>query len=91
MARIYPRSSLSLQLIFVGGGVVDADYRGNVKVILTNLSDRAKKIEGGDRIAQVLFVKRKRLNSKKFVNLMRLREFVKARNLQENKKNWLKL
>ena len=58
MARIYPRSSLSLQLIFVGGGVVDADYRGNVKVILTNLSDRAKEIEGGDRIAQVLFVKK---------------------------------
>ena len=37
IARIYCRSSLSLQLIFVGGGVVDADYRGNARVILTNL------------------------------------------------------
>ena len=42
---IYRRSILSLQLIFVGGGVVDADYRGNVRVILTNLSDRTEKIE----------------------------------------------
>ena len=58
MARFYPRSSLSLQLIFVEGSVVDADYRGNVKVILTNLSDRAKEFETGDRIAQLLFIKK---------------------------------
>ena len=37
---------------------MDAGYRGNVKVILTNLSDRAKEIETGDRIAQVLFAKK---------------------------------
>ena len=36
MARIHLRSSLSLQSIFVGGGVVDSDYRGNVMVIMTN-------------------------------------------------------
>ena len=52
------KATISLQSIFVGGGVVDADYRGNVKVILTNISDRAKEIETGDRIAQVLFVKK---------------------------------
>ena len=66
---------------------MDADYRSNVKVILTNLSDRAKEIETGDRIAQVLFVKRKRLSSKKLVNLMRLREVVKTLDVQESKKN----
>ena len=59
MARIYPRSCLSLQSIFLGGGEVDVDYRGNVLVILTNLSDRTKEIETGDRIAQVLFVSKK--------------------------------
>ena len=58
MAIIYPRSNLSLQSIFVGGVVVDSDYRGNVRVILTNLLDRVKEIETGDRIAQVLFVKK---------------------------------
>ena len=30
MARIYPRSNLSLQSVLIGGGVVDSDYRGNV-------------------------------------------------------------
>ena len=58
MARIYPRSSLSLQSIFLGGGVADADSRGNVRIILTNLSDRVKEIETGDRVAQILFVKK---------------------------------
>ena len=58
MARIYPLASVSLQSIFVGVGVVDSNYRGNVKVILTNLSDRAKEIETEDRITQVLFIKK---------------------------------
>ena len=58
MARIYPKSSLSLQLIFVGDGVVDPDDRGNVRAILTNLSDIIKEKETGDRIAQVLFVRK---------------------------------
>ena len=55
---IYPRSSLSLRSIFLGGGVADYDSRGNVRIILTNLSDRVKEIKTGDRIAQILFVKK---------------------------------
>lgn len=66
MAIIYRRSILSLQLIFVGGGVVDADYRGNVRVILTNLSDRTEKIETRDRIDQVLFVKKEEAEFEEF-------------------------
>ena len=58
IARIYPGSSLSLQSILLDGGVVDADYRGTVRVILANLSDRTKEIETGDRIAQVLFARK---------------------------------
>ena len=58
MARIYPRSSLSLKPILIGGGVVDSDYRGNVCVIMTNLSDRAIEFETGDRIIPVLFIKK---------------------------------
>ena len=38
VCRIYPRSSLSLLPTFVGGGVTDSDYRGNISVILTNFS-----------------------------------------------------
>ena len=37
---------------------MDADCRGNVRVILTNLSDRTKEIETEDRIPQVLFVRK---------------------------------
>ena len=58
MAKIYPKSSLSLQSIFLGSGVVDSDYRGNVRVILTTLSNRTNRAETGDRIAQVLFVRK---------------------------------
>ena len=58
MARIYPRSSLSLKPILIGGGVVDSDYRRNVCVIMTNLSDRAIEFETGDTIILVLFIKK---------------------------------
>ena len=61
MARIYPLSSLSLQLIFVRGGVVDVNCRGNVQIISTNLSYKTKEIETRDRIAQVRFVKKEEI------------------------------
>ena len=66
MARIYHMSSLFLQSIFLGGGVVDADYRGNVRIILTNLSDRVKEIKTGDRIAQIIFVKKEETEFEEF-------------------------
>lgn len=37
-------------------GVIDSDYRGNIKVILKNLSEDPYKIEVGDRIAQLVIV-----------------------------------
>lgn len=54
-ARIAPRSGLAWKhSIDVGAGVVDADYRGNVGVILFNLSDQDFPIEAGDRVAQLI-------------------------------------
>jgi len=38
-------------------GTIDSDYRGEVKVLLINLSNEEQVIEGGDRIAQIVFVK----------------------------------
>ena len=38
VCRIYPTSNLSSKPLFVGGGVVDSNYRGNISVILTNFS-----------------------------------------------------
>ena len=55
--RIYPRSGMSLLPTFVGGGVVDSDYRGNISVILTNFSSFDVNVKVGDKIAQIMFVK----------------------------------
>lgn len=56
-AQIAPRSSLGLKGIDVGAGVVDADYRGNVGVILINHTDQDFHVKKGDRIAQVILKK----------------------------------
>lgn len=54
-ARVAPRSGLALKNgIVVLGGVVDEDYRGEVKVILLNTSDELFTIKHGDRIGQLI-------------------------------------
>jgi len=58
-ARIAPRSGLAIKKgIDVGAGVVDADYRGPVGVILFNLdSKNTFEVKKGDRIAQLILEK----------------------------------
>ncbi|GAB7364423.1 hypothetical protein MBLNU230_g4964t1 [Neophaeotheca triangularis] len=53
--RVAPRSGLAVKHgIDVGAGVIDADYRGQVKVLLFNLTDEAFEVQAGDRIAQLI-------------------------------------
>ena len=52
--RIAPRSELALKGLDVQGGVVDPDYRGEIKVIMSNASPRARAVEQGRRIAQII-------------------------------------
>uniref|UniRef100_A0A7E4VG98 dUTP diphosphatase n=1 Tax=Panagrellus redivivus TaxID=6233 RepID=A0A7E4VG98_PANRE len=53
--RIAPRSGLAAKYqIDVGAGVVDADYRGEVKVLLMNRGKKEFKVSVGDRIAQLI-------------------------------------
>ena len=53
--RIAPRSGLTVKHgIHVGAGVIDADYRGEVGVVLFNLGEEAFDIQPGDRIAQLV-------------------------------------
>lgn len=53
--RIAPRSGLAWKnFIDVGAGVIDADYRGNVGVLLFNHSEVDFKVEVGDRVAQLI-------------------------------------
>ena len=56
---VTPRSGLAARhgiSVVNGPGLVDAGYRGEIKVILVNLSDEAFVIERGDRIAQLVVI-----------------------------------
>ncbi len=56
-AQVRPRSGLAIKqgiTCLNSPGTIDADYRGEVKVILINLSDETQTINQGDRIAQVV-------------------------------------
>lgn len=53
--RVAPRSGLAVKnFIDVGAGVIDADYRGPVGVVLFNFSEVTFQIKAGDRIAQLI-------------------------------------
>jgi len=59
-AQIRPRSGLAIKqglTCLNTPGTIDADYRGELKVILINLSNEAQLISDGDRIAQMVFQK----------------------------------
>ena len=59
-AQIRPRSGLALThgvTVLNAPGTVDADYRGEVKVILANLGNRAFTVERGMRIAQMVLAR----------------------------------
>lgn len=53
--RIAPRSGLAHNhFIDVGAGVIDADYRGNIQVLLFNHSEKDYCVKRGDKIAQLI-------------------------------------
>ncbi len=56
--QVRPRSGLALKrglTVLNAPGTIDADYRGDVGVILVNLSGQEQVIEPGERIAQLVF------------------------------------
>lgn len=53
--RVAPRSGLaSKNFIDTGAGVIDADYRGSLKVLLFNHAETDYEVKEGDRIAQLV-------------------------------------
>jgi dUTP pyrophosphatase len=59
-AQIRPRSGLALKhgiTVLNSPGTIDADYRGEIKILLINLSDTEFVIKNGDRIAQMIISK----------------------------------
>ncbi len=62
-AQVRPRSGLAAKkgiTVLNSPGTVDADYRGEIGVILVNLSSEAFVVENGERIAQLIIAKHER-------------------------------
>jgi dUTP pyrophosphatase len=62
-AQVRPRSGLAIKkgiTVLNSPGTVDADYRGEIGVILVNLSNEDFVIENGERIAQLIIAKHER-------------------------------
>jgi dUTP pyrophosphatase len=58
--QVRPRSGLAVKkglTVLNTPGTIDSDYRGEVQVILVNLSQSANIIEPGERVAQIVFQK----------------------------------
>lgn len=64
-AQVRPRSGLAAKFgvtVLNAPGTIDADYRGEIGVILINLSTEPFVIENGDRIAQMVIAKYERID-----------------------------
>ena len=62
-AQVRPRSGLAAKkgvTVLNSPGTIDADYRGEIGVILVNLSNEAFVVENGERIAQLIIAKHER-------------------------------
>ena len=70
--QVRPRSGLAAKkgiTVLNSPGTIDADYRGEVKVILVNLSNEAFTIENGERIAQLVLAKHECIEWKEVCSL----------------------
>lgn len=66
-AQIRPRSGLALKkgvTVLNSPGTIDSDYRGEIKIILINLSNETTVINTGERIAQMIVSKYERVTFK---------------------------
>lgn len=64
-AQIRPRSGLAYKkgiTVLNSPGTIDADYRGEVGVLLVNLSNEPFTIEDGERVAQMVIAKHEQVN-----------------------------
>lgn len=74
--RIAPRSGLAAKhMIDTGAGVIDADYRGQVKVLLFNHGENDFDVKEGDRIAQLVL---ERIYTPEVLEVQELEESVRG-------------
>jgi len=66
-AQIRPRSGLAFKnglTVLNSPGTIDADYRGEIKVLLVNLSNEAFTVQDGERVAQMVVTKHEQITWK---------------------------
>jgi dUTP pyrophosphatase len=71
-AQIRPRSGLAIKqgiTCLNTPGTIDADYRGEIKIILINLSSENQSVQNGDRIAQMVIQKVEQINWEQAIEL----------------------
>ena len=71
-AQVRPRSGLAAKYgvsVLNSPGTIDADYRGEIGVILVNLSNDIFTINNGDRVAQMVIAKHERAEWNEVINL----------------------
>lgn len=71
-AQVRPRSGLAAKqgvTVLNSPGTIDADYRGEIKVILVNLSDMPFTVNPGERIAQMVIARYERVTWNEVVSL----------------------
>jgi len=71
-AQVRPRSGLAAKhglTVLNSPGTIDADYRGEIGVILVNLSNTAYTIKNGERVAQMVIAKHERAEWEEVQNL----------------------
>ena len=72
-AQVRPRSGLAFKngiTVLNSPGTIDADYRGEIGVILVNLSDEEFVIEDGERVAQMVIAKHEQVDWEVVVELV---------------------
>ena len=72
-AQIRPRSGLAFKsgvTVLNSPGTIDADYRGEIKIILVNLSNQEFIIQDGERIAQMIIAKHEQAQWVEVVELL---------------------
>lgn len=71
-AQVRPRSGLAFKhgiTVLNSPGTVDSDYRGEIKVLLVNLSDEPFTIAPGERIAQLVVARHERIQWEESISL----------------------
>jgi len=64
-AQVRPRSGMAVKkgiTVLNSPGTIDADYRGEIKVIIINLSNEIQTIEPAERVAQMVIAKHEKIN-----------------------------